>query len=48
MRKGLAWGVGRVYSFLIGTGPLAFLSLFPVADLDKVSNDIFWRKLVAM
>ena len=25
--------------FLIGTGPLACLSLFPVADLDKVSND---------
>ena len=25
--------------FLNGTGPLACLSLFPVADLDKVSND---------
>ena len=27
-----------IFSFN-GTGPLACLSLFPVADLDKVSND---------
>ena len=24
----------------LGTGPLARLSLFPVAELDKVSNDL--------
>ena len=35
----LAWDVGLVYPFLTGTGPLACLSLFPVADVDKVSND---------
>ena len=35
----LAWVVGLVYPFLTGTGPLACLSLFPVADVDKVSND---------
>ena len=34
--KGLAWDVGLVYSFLTGTGPLACLSLFPVADVDKL------------
>ena len=37
--KGLTWNISLVYSFLIGTGPLACVSLFPVADLDKVSND---------
>ena len=26
-------------SLTLGTGPLARLSLFPVAELDKVSND---------
>ena len=35
----LAWDDGLVYPFLTGTGPLACLSLFPEADVDKVSND---------
>ena len=30
---------GLVYPFLTGTGPLAYLSLFPMADVDKESND---------
>ena len=41
MGSELAWDVGLVYPSLTGTGPLACLSLLPVADVDKVSNDCF-------
>ena len=42
----LAWDVSLVYPFLTGTGPLGCLSLFPVADVDKVSNEIKVQKCV--
>ena len=38
-KRELAWIVGLAYPFLTGTGPLVCLNLFPVADVDKVSND---------
>ena len=33
------WGVSQPWVVTTGTGPLACLSLFPVAELDKVSYD---------